>query len=92
MKVFVWLMAAIGFFVVGYFVLGILSEGVRAAKQGHRIATAHARYDKPEPTRKPTFREWWFFARHDFLNYYADTIVGPVALSYDPKTPARRYR
>lgn len=90
MMILVWIMAAIGVCVVGYFVMGILHEVQRTARQGYRIATAMCRchYD---PVRKPPLKMWWHCARQDFFNFYSETIVGPFRLPYNPKDRPRKY-
>lgn len=91
MMTLVWIMAVIGFCVVGYFVMGILHEVQRAARQGYRIATAHGRCRWDNPTRKPTMRMWWHCAKRDFFNFYSETIVGPFRLPHNPKDRPRKY-
>jgi hypothetical protein len=91
MMIFVWLMSGIGILVVGCLALVILDEVIRAARQGHRIATARARCKTYGSTRKPTWRLWWVCAKYDFFNTYSEMIIGPYVLPYDPKKPARPY-
>jgi hypothetical protein len=91
MMVVVWMLAMIGLAVVLFIGHGMTQELIRALRQGHRIATAHARHSEPNPSRKPSLSLWWVCFKHDLMNNYSETIVGPYALPYDPKKPARPY-
>jgi hypothetical protein len=91
MMIFVWLLAAIGAAVTGFSLWVILGEALRAARQGHRIASVHVRHRADEYCRKPSFSLWWRCAKHDLFRVYSETIVGPVAIPHNPNKPMRRY-
>jgi len=88
----VWLIllspfAAVGFVLAIWAIAMVAAETVRAARQSHRILSAHLRWSGQD--RRATWREWFLAFVQDCGASYSETIIGPFRLNRDPSIKAR---
>lgn len=91
MSIAAYVLAAVGTIVVLAAAIAIAQEVWRAARQALRTSTAAVR--SAERRRRPSFREWQFAFRREFLGgYYDSVLIGPFEVPRDPSLPIRRRR
>jgi hypothetical protein len=87
--ILLYTLAAIGAAVVLFFAHAIAQETIRAVRQSHRIATAHARM---QAQRHPSWTTWRRCFWSEFFDSYSCKRIGPYELDFDPTKPARPTR
>ena len=89
MNIVIYVMAAIGLFVVMIIFLVLIKEFIRAGRNSHRLATVwwwNAHGDKSFP-----YMFWWGVFLKEYNSYYSEKIIGNFVISHDPNTSLRRY-